>query len=190
MGRFNWDRSAGEPPEEAYSRVTEPERFQPLHPWALELLAQLVADFEVECAEWDGPDGELERTQLARPLVRLTPEGANRAPIVVAFTASPGLAVRFGRWHVEMFPDCACDACDLMPEDAFEEFMELVDVVVLGRFREALHLTPEGHGWQESEFRSVRYRRSGKSRVEYSEAVSMLGGESSLTIEWMPWRWR
>ena len=35
------------PPLEAYSRVTNPGRFQPLHALALELIERLEADYEV-----------------------------------------------------------------------------------------------------------------------------------------------
>ena len=35
MGRFNWDWDGDGPPDDAYSRVTEPERFGPLHDWHL-----------------------------------------------------------------------------------------------------------------------------------------------------------
>jgi hypothetical protein len=36
------------PPPEAYSRVTNPERFRPLHDFALTLLAQLHGSFDVD----------------------------------------------------------------------------------------------------------------------------------------------
>ena len=47
------------PPEEAYSRVTNPERFQPLHDAALELLDRLEREFAVERLEGSGGDDEL-----------------------------------------------------------------------------------------------------------------------------------
>ncbi len=190
MGRFNWDWSAGGPPHEAYSRVTEPERFQPLHDWTLELLARLDAEFEVEIAEWDGRDAELERSTLACPLVKLTPGGDNRAPIIIAFTTFPGLTVRFGRWHVEWFPDCGCDACDEMPDENFDHLRRLVDCVVAGGFREAVYLTPGGDGRKEHEFRSSERLGKGEASVGRPEAIAMLGGESNLTINWMPWHKR
>ena len=190
MGRFNWDWSAGGPPDEAYSRVTEPERFRPLHDWTLELLARLDAEFEVEIAEWDGRDAELERSTLARPLVKLTPGGDSRAPIIIAFTTFPGLTIRFGRWYVERFPDCGCDACDEMPDENFDHLRRLVDCVVAGGFREAVYLTPGGDGRREREFWSSEHSSIGSSGVSHPEADAMLGGESSLTIDWMPWHKR
>ena len=190
MGRFNWDWSGAGPPDDAYSRVTEPERFQPLHDWTLELMERLEAEFEVERAEWPGPDAELERVTLARPLVKLTPRGDNRAPITVAFTTFPGLAARFGRWRVDWFPSCGCDACDEMADEEFCRFRELVDAVVSGEFREALYLMPDGDGWQTHALRSDSHRSGGGSRVGRAKAVAILAGATSMAIEWRPWRKR
>ena len=49
MGWFNWGREG--PPDDAYSRVTEPERFAPLHGWALEAVARLQTEYEVTLDE-------------------------------------------------------------------------------------------------------------------------------------------
>ena len=84
------------PPEEAYSRVTNPERFQPLHDAAMELLDRLEREFAVERLEGPDADDELGRMSLARPAIRLAPNDPQAAPIVVAFTEFPGLHVRFG----------------------------------------------------------------------------------------------
>ena len=48
------------PPLEAYSRVTNPERFRPLHGVALTLLEQLHASFNAKRVEGYGLDSELE----------------------------------------------------------------------------------------------------------------------------------
>ena len=52
------------PPEEAYSRVTNPERFQPLHAAATELLDRLEREFGVERLEGHDADHELGRVRL------------------------------------------------------------------------------------------------------------------------------
>ena len=77
------------PPEEAYSRVTNPERFLPLHDAALELLAALKQHFDVEHAVGYGLDEELERGGLVRPSIALRPTGAEATPSTVAFTNFP-----------------------------------------------------------------------------------------------------
>lgn len=59
------------PPPEACSRVTNPERFRPLHDFALTLLAQLHASFDVDRIGGHGRDRELEASAVERPSVRL-----------------------------------------------------------------------------------------------------------------------
>ena len=92
------------PPPEAYSRVTNPDRFSPLHSFVLDLLARLEAEFNVTRVEGYGIDAELEARGVVRPTVKLAPSDAGAAPITVAFSAFPGLAVRFGRWKLDFFP--------------------------------------------------------------------------------------
>ena len=183
MGRFNWGSEG--PPDDAYSRVTEPERFKPLHDWALEAVARLQANYEVALDESEGMDAELERSPLSRPTLKLTPLHDSCAPITIAFTDSPGLAVRYGRWVTEWFPTCGCDACDEMPDEEFERFTELLSDVVAGRFRESLR---GGDGWSEKEFWSAGHRiGGGGSRVPRDEASQILNGEEKIVLEWMPW---
>ena len=46
------------PPPEAYSRVTDPERFRDLHDFAVGLLGRLEATFDVERLEGDDLDDD------------------------------------------------------------------------------------------------------------------------------------
>ena len=187
MGRFNWGVEG--PPDDAYSRVTEPERFRPLHDWALEAVARLQTNYEVTRDEGEGLDTGLERSPLSRPTIKLTPLQDSCAPITIAFTDFPGLAVRFGRWATEPFPSCGCDACDEMPEQEFELFTELLSDVVAGRFHESLHLQRRGDGWRSMELGSgTDHRRSGKTRVPRDEAAQNLNGEAEIVLEWRPWQ--
>ena len=179
------------PPEEAYSRVTNPERFQPLHAAAMELLDRLEREFAVERLEGPDADDELGRKSLARPAIRLTPHDPQAAPIVVAFSEFPGLHIRFGSWRTEPFPNCGCDACDETADGLIEEMTQMVEAVVSGGFREAMRVPPLlGDGWQESEFRfddgHGGFSRS-RGRVPRSRALEMTGGERDVTLEWKPW---
>lgn len=187
VGRFNWDWSGEGPPEEAYSRVTEPERFAPLHDWALETVAQLQRDYAVTRVDGAGLDHELERSQISRPTVTLTPVQESGASITIAFTDFPGLAVRAGRWFADYFPSCGCDACDEMPDGAFQEFTELVCCVVSSGFCESLYLPQRSDGWITRQFRSYEYHRSGKSRISRDRALAILNGKNELFLEWTPW---
>ena len=142
------------PPDEAYSRVTNPERFQPLHAAATELLDRLEREFAVERLDVHDVDDELARIKLARPPVRLVPHDPQAAPIVVAFTDFPGLHLRFGSWRTEPFPNCGCDACDETADGSIEDMTKMVESVVSGGFRESIQVPRLlGAGWRESEFR-------------------------------------
>ena len=132
MGRFNWNWGGEGPPDEAYSRVTEPERFAPLHGWALEAVARLQTEYEATLNQDGVTDSELKRSPLSRPLIKFTPIQDSSAPITIAFTDFPGLGLRMGRWFTDYFPSCGCDACDEVPEDEFERFTELLSDVVAG----------------------------------------------------------
>ena len=187
MGRFSRGREG--PPDDAYSRVTEPERFAPLHGWALEAVAWLQTKYEVTLDEDGVTDTDLERSPLARPLMKLTPIRDSSAPITIAFTDFPGLAVRMGRWLTDWFPSCGCDACDEMPEEEFEKFMECLSDVVAGRFRESLYLEPEGDGWSSWELWGDDHRQSSRgSRVSRDKAAQILDGETEIDLEWAPWQ--
>lgn len=69
-------------------------------------------------------------------IVQLVPRIQSAAPITIAWTGFPGLHVRVGRWHVEAFPHCGCDACDEDPADLVGELRKLVDAVVEGGLME------------------------------------------------------
>ena len=179
------------PPEEAYSRVTNPERFQPLHDAATELLDRLEREFAVERLEGPDADDELGRKSLARPAIRLTPHDPQAVPIVVAFSEFPGLHLRFGSWRTEPFPNCGYDACDETADGLIEEMTQMVEAVVSGGFREAVRTPPLlGRGWQESEFRFNDIHggfSSSRGRVSRSRALKMTGGKLNVTLEWKPW---
>lgn len=187
----------GEPnTDPAYSRVTNPERFIPLHAAVLEIVGQLENDYEVERTEGYGLDEELERgMDLARPGVKLIPTDPESAPIAIVFTQFPGLRIRLGRWYREPFPVCGCDACDESVEDEIERLSEMFGDVSAGRFREAIEIppvSPLGSGWVEAQFWSPDERRSSTrsrrtSRVNRKHAFEMSGGRSRLELNWKPW---
>ena len=54
------------PPLEAYSRITNPERFEPLHPAALAHIERLQKCFDVERVEGYVLDQELKATNLIK----------------------------------------------------------------------------------------------------------------------------
>jgi hypothetical protein len=70
------------PPPEAYERVTDADRFAPLHVHARELLADLERRFVVRRTEPSDPAGP--------------PPTPAAAVLTVVFTSFPGLLVRYG----------------------------------------------------------------------------------------------
>jgi len=179
--------ASAEPPPEAYSRGTNPQRFRPLHALMVELIGRLGATFDVERVEGYGLDDQLERVDLARPSVKLLPRDTSAASIAVSFTAFPGLRVRLGRWPIEAFPSCGCDACAETADGEGARLTQMVDDVTAGRFREAIWVPEVGDAWQESEFCSPHGHSSSRTRVDRSYALQMLAGSDCLRLEWRPW---
>jgi hypothetical protein len=119
------------PPDEAYSRVTNPERFTPLHDAAGEALDRLEAQFDVTQVEGVDIDRELE-WDSARPTVQLTPRAPEAGKLAIGFTPFPGLVVRLGHWLVEPIPVCGCDACDETAEEGGARLGQLVNALRSG----------------------------------------------------------
>ncbi len=129
------------PPLEAYSRVTNPERFEPIIPAILSIIDQLETTYDVDRDEGYGLDDKLERRSLSdivRPTIRLTPRNRHAAPITVAFSSFPGIHVRFGKLTTEPYPSCGCDACDETADSEIERLNDMIHNVTRGRFREAI----------------------------------------------------
>ena len=188
MGRRSWGPDG--PPEEAYERVTNPERYEPLHAAATKLLHRLEREFAIERLEGRDVDDEFGRNPSTRRLVRLVPDDSRAAPITVAFTDFPGVYVRFGSWLSEAFPACGCDACDESPDLLIEAMTEQVEAVVAGQFRESIRVPRiRGDARRKSEIgpREQSVPLWPGERVPRSRALEMTGGERSVTLEWVPW---
>jgi hypothetical protein len=176
------------PPLEAYSRVTDPVRFGSLHRVAEELLDRLEREFDAERAEGYGLDPELEQDiKVASPSVTLVPRDAGAAPIVVAFSAFPGIVFRFGRWCTAAFPTCGCDACDEAAESERERLKSMIENLTAGRFRESIRMSAEGTAWQEWEFWSGGGRSAQKSQLDPARAHELVAAGDRSLYEWGPW---
>ena len=158
------------PPDEAYSRLTNPERFLPLHEAALELIERLRADYDVEMTEgYDPIVSGIGEDGLARPSVRLNPSDSACAPITVAFTNFPGLIVKFGKWKEERFPDCGCDACDEDADEEIEYMTEIFESVIAGGFLEAVRVPYFGDGWVGSALSDLKSPMTEAERAAWLE---------------------
>lgn len=174
------------PPPEAYERITNPERFEPLHHVALAHLQRLQQQFDVEWVEGFELDQELAQADLARPSVKLVPADSKATPIIVAFTSFPAVIMRCGLLLMLAFPECGCDACDATAEGELQRLNEVLDDVVEGRFRESIRIPLFGAAHHEWELKSSTHRRGGWVRLARSRARALVTGRRR-TFEWVAW---
>ena len=131
------------PPEEAYSRLSNLERFLPLHSVAQSLGEWLEATFEVTVER----DPAVAADLLHAPAdvvgaLRLIPHDASAAPLTFVLTSLNGVYLHAGLLHDFQFPVCCCDACD---EDVFvlaDELEWTVRTVVAGGYSERFEPVP------------------------------------------------
>jgi Family of unknown function (DUF6226) len=186
MNGHQW--GAEGPHRDAYSRVTNPERFASLHDFVAELLDRLELEFDAERAHGYGLDPELERgCKLARPTESLVPRDFGAAPIVVSFSAFPGVRVRFGRWYIAAFPSCGCDACDETAESETPRLKSLIDNLTAGRFSEAIRIPLDGRAYIDSEFWSVGGRSAQHLQVDRDRARQLVDTSDRCSYDWGPW---
>jgi hypothetical protein len=183
------DTFPNRPDLDAYSRVTEPERFRPLHRLALDLVHHLEGEYAVireerfELLPWMAP------FEHAHPPLTLFPITTTAAPIAIAFTAFPSVVVRFGRWVSEPYPSCACDACAETATGAGARLEEHVRNVVSGRFMEELFIpwvADARLGWSFGDFESPSRCQRGWTSLPRSHALA-LGRRGSHVVRWSPW---
>ncbi len=165
--------------------MTNPERYAGLHQRAREIVDDLEVRFEVERVD-NVADPELVRAFASAIVysVRLIPAG-DGAPLLVALTDFPGLAVRFGRWHTEPFPKCGCDACDEQPTELAHDFALRVDALVSGRFSEELQLHRFRRAVLSHAFWGDGWRSSGTRILDRAAAQSLA---SRGRLDWGSWR--
>jgi hypothetical protein len=118
--------------------------------------------------------------------VRLEPGNPSAAPIVVAFTSFPGLLIQSGRWTVHAFPACGCDACAETVEGEGQRFLDLIESVVGGRFRESITIPWIGSAGQRWQVWSDEGRWGGGRHLTRKRARELAGG-GPRSIEWTAW---
>ena len=188
MSGRRWHREA--PPPEAYSRVTDAERFRPLHALALRLVEQLASDFEVVRADAFAPSADMQPFEHARPPVSLTPAVPVAAPLAIAFTTFPSVVVRSGWWLADAFPACGCDACDETATEEGERLEALVADVVAGRLREEITipwLGPARLRWERGEGATRGGGQTAGGRVLPRPLARALRGRGPHRVQWQPW---
>ncbi|ACZ29908.1 hypothetical protein Xcel_0876 [Xylanimonas cellulosilytica DSM 15894] len=132
----------GRPVDAAYSRSSHPERFAPLHEVADRLVEWLVSAYDVGIAEIDAADVAEQAPADAVRAVRLTPSDPDAAPLIVLWTAYPGVMVFAGTMLWTAVPHCGCDACDETATRSADELESTVTAVVRGGLTEWLRHPP------------------------------------------------
>lgn len=179
------------PPLEAYSRVTNPERFAPLHKMARELFDELESTYAVTRDADVSHFSRLRPDQHVSSPVCLTPVNPLCAPLRVAFTTFPGLILSFGWNVVNALPGCGCDACAETFEGETEKFREFVKSVVAGDFEEVVDIPFFGnatHTWSISN--PLGMHRSAKSIIIKSEARALIKRTGTRSRRWAAWQLR
>jgi hypothetical protein len=143
----------GEPHLEAYSSVTNPERYRVLHNAARDLLDRLERKYLVRRLDGLDTAPELVERFQALEAVRLVPDSDDSAPLAIAFTEHPGIATRFGPWAQRAYPHCGCDACNEDPEGLIGELNRNADILTTEGFVEEVGPAGlsiafgRGHSW-------------------------------------------
>jgi len=176
---------------EAYSRVTNPERFRSLHGLALELVARFRSKYDViESDTLELIPDIMRPIEHARPPITLTPTASGAAPIAIAFTLFPSLIVRCGRLFNTPFPVCACDGCAATAEREGARLEEILTDVVAGHFREELQIPLFGDARVRWSLGIVTagdgHLAKGASRLS-RERARALRATGFRRVQWMPW---
>jgi hypothetical protein len=162
------------PPDDAYGRVTDADRYRALHGSTDALVDALSRRFVVEVLGTPELDPSWWRDYGLIRATRLEPAGGG-APITIGWTDFPGLAVWFGNWTEVRYPQCGCDACDEDVDDLRDLLARHVESVTSGAFAEAL----ERSGWRSWAF----IDSSGRSLDARGRWPNATRGESA----WRPW---
>jgi hypothetical protein len=158
-------------------------RFAVLHDAAEALLDELAGRYMVdrrESKEPLGPDEALVRME------RLMPRTPAAAPLAIAFTETPGLAVRLGRWWVESLPGCACEVCDEDPAQLVDLLRTQASALAEGGLWERVR-RGVGGSWFESRLigEGINARREGPlTRADAREARR---SGFAAAVQWAPW---
>ncbi|OZM70465.1 hypothetical protein CFN78_25220 [Amycolatopsis antarctica] len=140
------------PPEEAYSRVSDPAKFAAVHVPGRRVLAELTRRYQVRAEEYQAqarPAREGRHAAQAGPAVRLVPADPAAWPLTIVFTAATGIEVWAGEEHRLHLPVCACDACDETTEESEVHLRDWVGLIVAGTLGEQMAPgAPARAAWQ------------------------------------------
>jgi Family of unknown function (DUF6226) len=127
------------PSDDAYGRVTNPQRYRMVQDAARDVMDELLERFDVQVSAGNDIDPELQRrfaSVIVGEMVRFAPNALGAAPLTFAFTSFPAVVVHAGEWRIGAYPRCGCDACDEMPAAVVEELRKDINALTAGAVHE------------------------------------------------------
>ncbi len=175
------------PPEEAYNRVTDPERFRPLHAAADRLVADLVARYEVEVVPVDVAPEVARWAGGTERAVELRPPSGTGATVLLAWTGFPGVVVHAGHSYELVLPSCGCDACDEPLDWMVDELHRDIDGIAAGGLTESRHRRPLRRDRVEVELQYLGGHATSSGTIEADELQDRRLTIPVGTTDWDPW---
>lgn len=181
-------RWSGLPPEDAYSKVSNLQRFAPLHTVADSLIEWLQNTFDVHTEESSAvADDFLHSPSDIIRAVGVSPRDPAAAPLTFVLTEFPGVFLHAGALHDFYFPACGCDACDDNVAGLADKLEWTVHAIVAGRYFERF---VRGNDWMESRLEGQEGNMSsGQIRVSElpQEKVTLAREVLPATGKWSAW---
>ncbi|MET0199122.1 hypothetical protein CH289_05990 [Rhodococcus sp. RS1C4] len=135
--------------DEAYGRVTNPERFAPLVTAAKEFADDVATRFDVDVTRVAGDAG----SQVVEA-VHFVPAQDDQAPLIVSFTSFPGVLLDVGASQRIALPACGCDACEEDVENLIGHLNRYLSALVSGQFYERIVDSMVEHVWEGGNWRN------------------------------------
>ncbi|MDJ0322503.1 DUF6226 family protein [Cryobacterium sp. PH31-AA6] len=177
------------PPEDAYSRVSNLQRFARLHDVADALIEWLQTTFDVAVDE--APNATADLLHLPNEVVRavrVVPRNPTAAPLTFVLTPFTGVYLHAGLLNDFHLPVCGCDACDEDVLNLAEELEWTTRTVVSGGYSE--RFDPGRGDWIEYRLEEPGVgMRSGRSRTEDLPEDRVKSARTALPPagQWSPW---
>ncbi|KNC19066.1 hypothetical protein AC792_08035 [Arthrobacter sp. RIT-PI-e] len=182
-------RWAGSPPDDAYSRTSNLQRFASLHTVADSLIEWLQNTFDVRVEESPAVvDDFLQSPGDIIRAVRISPRDPAAAPLTFVLTDFPGVFLHAGALRDFHFPSCGCDTCDDDVVRLADDLEWTVHAVVNGGYSERYI---EGDTWMESRLEGPEdTMRSEQTQVSElpEDKVALARTVLPPTGRWSAWR--
>lgn len=168
--------AGGSPPDDAYSRVSHPERFAPV----MSVVDALVDHLET----WYDVDVDRRSDETGARAWRLRP--TTGASITLTATAD-SIGIEAGALFRDIAPSCTCDACDETAESVADHLEETLLAIAAGGLREVF---PVGQRrWLHTELRTPGGgKRSGGGEPDRSLPAKGLD-DAADTLGLLPGGW-